>query len=241
VAVTVVTEEALNAGHQDIAHASGGTETWAFDCTGANLLLVGIVISGTGASTAPSISSITYAGSAMTLLTSATWDTPNSKVFLYYKLSPASGSNNVSFTWTKGTGMSSEEAFYGALALAGADVAGTPFGTPATATDTTGSASPSVNVAGTTAGNLVVGVAGNGGSFTGATSPTTVSWTQNHDTSTAGHNASMSQQAGGGTQTVAFTTNLDWWGIVAVEVLASGGGGGGGATLHPLPLLGVGR
>lgn len=69
--------------------ATATSLTFATDCTGADILLVGFSIS-TG-----TVSSVTYNGVSMSLATS---NTSNIKTYLYYLVAPSAGSNNVVIT-----------------------------------------------------------------------------------------------------------------------------------------------
>lgn len=79
-----------------------GAHTWSHTCTGSNrILFVSVYFTGI------TISSVTYAGVAMTLVNTA--NTTNTSVSLYYLVNPASGANNIICT-PSGAGVHGESA-----------------------------------------------------------------------------------------------------------------------------------
>lgn len=105
------------------------------------LLLVGMECS--SATTAPT--SVTYNGSAMTLLTSTTWFFAGGKVYLYALLAPSGGAHNVVITFAGAQTFKSSAASY-----SGVFQSLTP---DATATPTSGSASSTTLTLTTVANN----------------------------------------------------------------------------------------
>lgn len=75
--------------------ASGTTNTFAHTCTGSDRILF-VVAAHHNTVPASSVTGITYAGVAMTLL--RTYQSSNAKFDLYYLVAPATGSNNVVIT-----------------------------------------------------------------------------------------------------------------------------------------------
>lgn len=94
------------------SQASGSTTlTYAVDCTGANILVVGLrLIVGS------SLTSVTYNGVSMTAAVSNAAGNPT---FLYYLVNPASGSNNVVVTQSGTTNIASAGCAYSGASTTG--------------------------------------------------------------------------------------------------------------------------
>lgn len=101
--------------------------TYAVDCTGANILLVGFILSSGTPST------VTYNGVSMTQATST------STTYVYYLVSPASGSNNVVITPSGSTTINSC-----AVCYSGAETTGQPDATNSASSLVIGSVSVNV-------------------------------------------------------------------------------------------------
>jgi hypothetical protein len=112
---------------------TGTTISYSQDCTGANILFVGVTTT-----TGKTISSITYNGVSMTQSgsTSGTAGVINS---LYYLVSPATGSNTVSITQSAGGNITSSSICY-----SGASTTGQPDATSVGGPTSTTSYSQSV-------------------------------------------------------------------------------------------------
>lgn len=220
-----------------VGHNSGTSPlTWTFNNVAGTLLIVGAVVGTDSAVPAHAdITGVTYGGVAMIAVPSGSifWFlTDHSKAQLWYLRASdglPTGSNTVSVSFTIGTDSVNHDCIAGAISFTGSDPT-TPFGTAASAKFDTGSGSTpaTVNVTGTTSGNIVVAIIADGNAVPVPTAPSTNSWALGVSTHTAADNAALMKQAAGGTITMAATFSAaDYWGIVAVEVLASGGGGGG--------------
>lgn len=215
-----VTPDAIGGGNA----AGVATVTFAHTCSGLNrVLIVGI---SQGSNT--SVTSVTYAGTAMTSLGVPANNGNKAVVSMYYLAAPATGANNVVVTWTGNV-----NAIVGSVSFTGVDQT-TPVGTFAKATGT--STAPSVNV---TSGNgqLVVdtvAVETNVALAVGA------GQAQQWNASIAGQ-----VQGGGSTELGAATVTMSWsfpapnkrWAIggVAVKPVTSDqkepSGGGGWASV----------
>jgi hypothetical protein len=128
---------------------------------------------------------------------------------------PPAGANAITVT---ATGCSStHELTGGSLSFTGASQSA-PFGAPVTAA---GSGAISVTTAGSTTGNMIAGFASNGAPINSATSPATSRYIANQDSNTAaGNSAGATRPATGSGVTMAWSSQSDWWGATAVEVLA---------------------
>jgi hypothetical protein len=186
--------------------------SWSHTCAGTNrLVLVGVAL-GKNSDIGMSMS-VTYGGTAMTSLGLVhTNNSTGGFVQLWRLIAPAVGAATVAITAAGGTPNSLAG---GSISLTGVDQI-TPTGTPATAFGT--SATPSVAVPGTTAGNMVVDAAACGSAMT--SSAQTNRWLKNADGSTGAGEGAGSTAAAGGSVTMSYTVTSDWWGIVAVEALA---------------------
>ena len=222
--LSIDSQESSNVGHNSVSSPL----TWTFDNAAGNLLIVGVTINTTAATSGPTISAVTYNGVAMTLVPSSSISssygtTAYNVVALYRLLNPATGSNTVSVSFAAGTGSPSYlDCIAGAISFSGA---GTP-GNAHTADDVTGSSgTATVSVTGTTSGSDVVSLVSTGTGVSSATSPTTLSWLLNVSVTDAGDDAAFGQQTtSGGTITPAYVlSGSDVWTISAIEVFAASG------------------
>jgi hypothetical protein len=232
-ALAVNSEMASSAGF----NSAGSPFTYSFNNAAGTLLVVGVLVTGTSGSAA-AISAVTYGGTAMTAVSGAsvTWDSGGVSANLlkfYYLLSPLTGSNTVSITWTDPP--APVDAISGAISFTGNDSVTPIRSTAFTNTALTGTTA-SVVVTGTTTGNIVVDISGCGASagFSGRTN--TLSWAKNVSGSTGGDNAESTRAAGtGGSVTMSHTVSAsDSWGVVAIEVQAGGSGAPSIGFGHPL-------
>lgn len=203
----------------DGAASPTSPRTVAFTNPAGTLLYVWV-----GAATDPSsgaavaLTSVTYGGTAMSLVASQASDTANNrgKLFLYRLLNPATGSNNIVVTWS-GTFKDIE---VGANSFTGNDttapekqsVVNHGSGTSATAALT-----------GVTSGNISIAAAGAGSAFSAQSQ--TLDWAKNVDNNTYMGNARASTSTASGAVTHGFTLASDSWAAIAVEVAAASGGG----------------
>lgn len=189
-------------------HTAGGS---------ANAVLVGVAV-GTNGVNDTMTAAVTFGGTAMTSLGKVH---ANSQTFGYIELfgllNPAIGAQTVAVTLSTGVNV---------LSIVGGSVSVTGAASFKAAVTAVGaSTTPSVAVTGTASGNLVVDAVAAGSAVTSATSPSTNRWLNNASTSSGAGNAAQSSSPGtGGSVTMAYTVTSDWWGIVAVEVVAAGGG-----------------
>lgn len=186
--------------------------TYAVDCTGADILLVGFSM------TVGTVSSITYNGVAMTLAVSNT-ALANRDFFLYYLVAPSSGSNNVVITPSASSLIRSC-----AVAYSGASSTGQP--------DVTGSNTQGSNTVVSTA---VTTVADN--CFVVAYGDASVELVSRGSSGNTRQSSGSRIMFDSGTKTPAgsFTSTLsaddfDSVGIVVMSIKPSTGGGGGTPT-----------
>lgn len=226
-ALLVDSEESANAGH----NSATSPLSWSFTNTAGTLLCVGVVVSYSNTSSGVSISA-TYNAVSMSVVSGSpvlyhhTASGFDSYVAMFYLKTPATGANTVSITVSQAGGTLSQ-IIAGAISFTGAST--TPLGTLASSNDAgAGGTTPTVNLTGTTNGDIVLSVVSDGQSLTGATAPTTASATKNVDGNTTGDNMVLGRQTtSGGTVTAKYTTaTSDAWNILAVEVFAAVASGG---------------
>lgn len=214
---------------------SSSTNAYDSGSTGSNrLLLVGITYrnatSGNGNDAADEqVSSVTYGGDALTQL-GAVNNPGNSRVYLYYRLSPKTGSNSLVVNWDSPLDRS---AVVGAVTFANVDPT-TPFGTLQSATGD--STAPAVTGVASAASDRVFGLVGGrsnsyynfvpGGSVNAGTA-----WSE---VAEADHSVGHAQSKPGVDGTVGFQwsgTNDPWAALgVAIKPAPSAGGGAGGTV-----------
>jgi hypothetical protein len=139
---------------------TSSTISYSQDCTGANILFVGVTTGGT------TISSITYAGVAMTQSGSSS-GTAGVTNRLYYLVSPATGSNTVSITQSSGGNIVSCSICY-----SGASTTGQPDATSVGGPTTTTSYSQSVTSVADNCFAILYGDANGGLTLTGGSNTT---------------------------------------------------------------------
>jgi len=144
---------------QGSTNNTGATTTWAhtISASASDLILLVFVMSGNGGQT---VSGVTYAGAAMVLLTSQGFtNAANETVYLFYKLSPTTGTNNVVVTGS-GTG------FYDGVSISYSNVwQFSPFGIPTSNAGITGT-SPTTTLLQTGLSQLIIDCAGTNVSLT---------------------------------------------------------------------------
>lgn len=193
-------------------HSATSPLTWSFTNTAGNVLVVGLVVTGTsGTATAGAVS---YNGVSLgSPVASILYSANNTLVNIYCLANPATGAHTVSLAGSMTTLV---DILGGAISFSGGNTT-TPCGNGTTATGT--STASSVTVVGTVNGDFVVSAAATGTSFTGVTAPTVVTNSANVTSGTAGDNLAMGQQSTtGGNVAAAFTQNNDLFGIAAVEL-----------------------
>lgn len=140
------------------AAATTSPATWNHTCTGSNGLLV-IAIEAN--KTTDPVTNVTYSGSNMTKITNASIvDATNGIVISYwYKVNPATGSNQVSVTWTTGA---SVNLMGGGESLTGVQQSGQPdaSGTNSGVTGVGGTNQPTVNITTVAANSWMIGAVG---------------------------------------------------------------------------------
>jgi hypothetical protein len=200
--------------------AGTGPLTWAQTCSGSSRLLlaqatVDVVTWSSG------VVSATYAGAAMTFVTA--WQSGGAGkaagyTALFKLINPATGTNNVVITSSSGSPITG-----GSISFTGADQV-TGIGTAHTA-DPAGvnATTASITLTGTTAGNIVVAVMCNGSGTSSATAGTS-RWISNHGGGGAAGDSAGASIAAGGSVTITWAINSDWYAIIGVEVLAAATG-----------------
>lgn len=192
--------------------------TWAHICGGSATAIVIAATTFTGSSNA--VTAVTYGGQTCSLLQFLAFGSAGG-IALYYLASPPTGSNTASVTFT-----GAASTIGGSLSALGSSGHGTVF-----TNTSSGAASLTVGVTGTTTGGLVIVSACYGGASGGGTfsaSGDTLDWQNNHSSTSGADNAAGGHAAsagGGGTSTVGFSNSAgsDQWAMIAVELLPAGG------------------
>jgi hypothetical protein len=229
-ALAVDSEESGNAGHNNATSPL----TYSFTNTAGGVFCEAVVATYSGASTGVSIA-VTYNSVSLSHAPSSPFKYTDFSEDDYTALlcleAPATGSNTVSISVSQSSGTLFDILGCG-ISFAGA-TASSPVGTVATNTDGgAGTAAPTINLTGTSNGDIVLSVAADGEALTSATSPTILSCVKNVSPGTTGDNIALGRQATtGGTVTAAFATAAsDAWGIIAGEIFKAAAGGGGGGN-----------
>lgn len=210
-------------------HSSGGASTLSstFNNVAGNLFLYGVVVSYGNPSTGVTVAA-TYNGVSMFHAPGSPFKWTNfgedGYIALFELSAPPTGSHTVNVTVSQTTGTLAD-ILGGGISFSGSRTL-SPLGTLAT-NSTSGdatTAAPTVNLAGTTAGSIVVSVVADGEAIASATSPTILSVLENASDNTTSDNMAVGTQAtSGGSVTAAYATAAtDSWGIVAAEVFAGG-------------------
>jgi len=184
------------------------TASWSHTCSGVNLVVVvGVAI---GANPSGSVTTTaTFGGVSMTSLGLVAANNQTAGyVQLFSLVGPATGASTVALTVsTASTITAGSVSFTGA---SGVGTAVTAFGS---------STAPSVTVTGTTSGNMVVDAVCTGTAVSSSTQ--TPRWLKNTNGATAGGCGASATAAGGGSVAMGYAITNDWWGAIAVEVLAA--------------------
>lgn len=221
------------------AGATARTVSWAHTCSAsATALIAGISM---GAGSANIVTSVTYAGSPLTLVSYRMSGTgvDGGGEALYYLFDPPSGAGTVSASVSTSTTISGAS-----LSFTGSSTIGTPL------TVSTVGANAATSISGTmptttTGGIIALGACfggSGGGTFSGVGS-TTVEWHfYGNESSAAGYAVGGLATSTGSSQVVGFSSNVgdDSWGMVAVEVQPASGGSESGPFTITLPSLAVG-
>lgn len=185
--------------------------TWSHTCTGTNLLLTAGVAAGVPGTDTTVTTTVTYNGIAMT---SAGKIHSNNDIHgyveLFYLVAPPTGANTVAVTANTAVALEC-----GSVSFTGVDQSNPVAG----ATTSFGfSTAPSITVSSAT-DNMVVDAACSGSAITG--SGKTSRWIQNLNGGSGAGNGAQSTAAGAGSVTMSYTAGNDWWGMVAMSVVAA--------------------
>lgn len=193
---------------------SGGSSlastSWSHTCTGSNrVVVVGVAV---GVQPDAGVTATaTYNSVSMTSLGLVHSDNSNAGfVQLFGLVNPPTGAQTVLVTPSATATLSA-----GSISFTGAS----GFGTAVTAFGS--SAAPSVAVTGTTSGNMVVDAACCGSTAGFSSSTQTNRWLKNTDGATGAGDGAGSTAAAGGSVTMSYAITSDFWGVVAVEVIAA--------------------
>jgi hypothetical protein len=219
--LAIDSQEASGAG----ARSTSSPLTWTFTNTAGTVLYCGFVVTSSSGGTS-TFTSASYNSVSMTALGAGqNWATNASKAKWFRLLSPATGANTVSLTWSGG---SNPAALGGCISFTGNDTS-TPEGSEVKATGT-GTAVDSGAVT-STSGNIIISVGGSGttgatGSFT-PTSPDVKTFFKAGSSTTSGDNLWGSTfTSSGASHNMKWTIPSDQWGIVAFEIKAAAGAAG---------------
>lgn len=175
----------------------------------------------TGNVTSSDLTSVTYGGSAMTLVgTSVQASSPTARLWLYKLTSPPSGPQNCVVTRAAGTNNST-------IILAVMTFTGTSLDVQNYTSTTSDGATNSPNLVVTSAtGHIVVGCGCQGSLVTGVGAGMTSRVAVNADAETAGDNMAVATAAGASTVTTSYTSSAnDSWLLLGADVYETGGGG----------------
>lgn len=219
-ALAVDSEMPTNVGFGvDTPGAPSSPQTFSFTNTAGTVLYVCVGL-GIGSAGTMTITAVTYGGAAMTNVaqTSTGGGATGGQIAWYRLLSPATGSNTVSISFTfSGT---PDEIMAGCISFTGNDTS-TPE--KQTGINHGSSSTAAITLAGVVAGNITIVGAGAGSSMSAQTQ--TLSWSNNASGATAMGNHRGSRSASSGSVTHSFTISAsDSWATTGVEVAAAGGG-----------------
>jgi hypothetical protein len=213
---------------------TSGNLTVSFTITAANLLLVGVGVGSTGGGADPMgiISGVTYNGVAMTLVSGSTSDDNTYEGTAWWRLdTPDTGTHNVVVARTTGGDLGC-----GIVSFTDASLT---LRTPSIANNTT--TNPSVTVADTASGDIVVSSCANDNDTAAITQSGSLIAEQEGVGGDSDFN--FQYQTASGANTVCSWTDAgsgSGWAASGFAVRASGGGGGGGASGRDLMLMGIG-
>lgn len=203
-------------GGSDLDLGGASTFTFAFDATGGDCLVVSAQLAD-GLAGSRTITGVTYNGLALTEVGSLNPGT-TADVWLGYRLSPTTGTNNVVVTASSALNNVHDVLAINCTLLLGINT-GIPVGSAFT--NTGSGVTPTVDVTGSAADEIVVDSVSAGSSFSGRGAgqtgvPNANGWT-NLDTATAGGNIAASYETGASTVTMSWTCTSDTWQAVAAS------------------------
>ncbi len=185
--------------------SKGLSISWDHTATGSDLfVLVCLILDG---ATAPTITTATYDGNAMTLVQSYTGRVP---VAMYYYIAPLTGAKTVSFAWST----PSEFAIGSAMSYTGVHQT-TPVGTEAEANGQSGASTVDVSSA---VGELVLSCNAVNGDEVAAQGG---GQTERYDLNSGGSggvSGNGAEEAGAGTVTMSTTHASQFWRIVGIPI-----------------------
>lgn len=203
------------------AASASSPDTWTHTPAGTpSAVLAGAAVGYTTAGT-DSNGGCTYGGTAMTWL--ARVYVLNASFGGYIEIfglaSPPSGAQTVSYTPATTSALASLVG--GSLSYTGtAATTAAAFGTPVVSTPATFGSSGSISVTGTSASNRVAAIFASGGG-TQAITAGTLRWLDNYSSATsAGAAMGADIVSAAGSVTLSGTWSFNYWGAIAVEVLA---------------------
>lgn len=204
--------DALGPGSSGSATGNVTNISWSHTCgSGSNrLLVVGV---GMGGGTSGISLTTTYGATAMTsaglVLSNNQFD---GFVQLFYLIAPAAGTNTINVSVDSSQ---TRDLLGGSLSFTGVNQT-TPIANIATnfGFDT----NPTVAVT-SAAGNIVVDAAVCGSAL--ISSNQTLQWMNNLNGNSGASNAAQSTAAGASSVTMSYSSNSDWWGIIATSIQAS--------------------
>lgn len=204
--------DALGPGSSGSATGNVTSINWNHTCgSGSNrLLVVGVGMGGAN----PGVSiSVTYGSSTLTSAGQVSSDNQaDGFVQLFYLTAPASGTNTITVT---NTGGQSRDLLGGSLTFTGVDQT-TPIAN--TTTNFGADTNPTVTVT-SASGNMVVDAVVCGSPL--LSSNQTLQWMNNLNGNTAAGNAAQSTASGASSVTMSYSSNNDWWGIIATSIRAA--------------------
>jgi len=199
--------------------SSPGPWTFSFDNVAGTVLYVFIGIGALGTEVAITFTGCTYNGVAMTEIATMTTNGANGgRIVCYRLLSPATGSNTVSVSYS-GTISGNTRIWGGAISFTGNHA--TPEA-QAAATATGIGTQTSVSLNAVAAGNITICGAGAGSGMAGNAISQTLSWEKDINTDTALNNGKSTRSAASGTVTHTMNQDVsDSWATIIVEVAAA--------------------
>jgi hypothetical protein len=214
-------------GPSSSGQAGTGTSTsWSHTCTGSSgLLLAAVAVDISSGSDAGLTCTATYNGVSMTSV--QRWESGGAGqvvgfVQVFKLIAPATGANTVAVSVSGGT---PDKLAAGSLSFSGADQT-TGTGTPAHSdSGGAGTTSGSVSVTGTASGSIAAAFVTCGSGSLTFTSGTSRFAVQQIGGGAAGTCGGATAVSAGGTVSVTWTQGSDFYGAIAVEVLAASGGG----------------
>jgi hypothetical protein len=190
--------------------------SWSHAVSGSHTaLLVGVAVEKNNPDDSGLSARVTDNGTPMTLLNTVHDNNrPDGFLDLFGLAGAPDGTNAIAVTLSGGIAMEitgGSESFSQVSQSA-------PFGTPVSAYGS--GRTPSVTAA-STAGDLIAGFAGSGSTIYSAKSPSVSRYIANEDGSSgAGNSAGATRPGKGSPAAMKWSAYNDWWGAVAVEVLA---------------------